>query len=83
MTALSAISSLRMDRGLTHDQPHTAGLHAAVSAAGNIETLQSLITAVITLSLGPQLNSSGGVITHRDPGHRETEKLGRHSLVII
>ena len=79
MTALSAISSLRMDRGLTHDQPHTAGLHAAVSAAGNIETLQSLIT----LSLGSQLNSSGGVITHRDPGHRETEKLGRHSLVII
>ena len=79
MTALSAISSLRMDRGLTHDQPHAAGLHAAVSAAGNIESLQSLIT----LSLGSQLDSSGGVITHRDPGHRETEKLGRHSLAII
>ena len=44
MTALSAMSSLKIDRGLTQGQAHTAGLHAAVSAAGNIGILQSLIT---------------------------------------
>ena len=71
MTALSAMSSLRIDRGLIQGQAHTAGLQAAVSAAGNIGILQSLITC-----LSSELNSSGGVIIHHDPGHRETEKLG-------
>ena len=51
MTALSAMSSLSIDRGLTHGQPHTAaGLHAAVSAAGSIVILQSLMSHCLLVS---------------------------------